>query len=286
MPRKKLPAAPTTNADVIDGAAIAADHQEHAELLDQRNRILAAVDARFGLDQPYDLDRYINHARDAVNVIGQRLFVIGRICIAIKEHEPHGAFLPALDRIGIKPRFAQKCMTTALKFEGSEARKLVAAQLSSAKLLELLSEDDEEIDGLIEEGGTLAGLTLDDIQKMSFTDLREALRKEREKHTQELEARDAIIERKDKKLHELDLQRRGLKRKPALDKALELLASVDACAVELLSAGERMKEAMHAVLDVYQDAGEDLDESVELRIRQAADTAAEIVAGIEHLKGA
>ncbi len=53
------------------------------------------------------------------------------------------------------------------------------AHLGKAKLFELMTEDDEELAELAD-GGTVAGLTLDDVDRMSVRELRRALREARE----------------------------------------------------------------------------------------------------------
>jgi replicative DNA helicase len=57
----------------------------------------------------------------------------------------------------------------------------LATHLNKAKLFELMAEDDASLIELAE-GGTIAGLTLDDIEKMTRNELRAALRESRAEH--------------------------------------------------------------------------------------------------------
>jgi hypothetical protein len=82
------------------------------------------------------------------------------------------------------------------------------AVLGKSKLFELMDESGEDLDALAE-GGTVAGLDLDEIQTMSASQLRAALLEERKK----LAAKDRVIAGKDAKLNKLaeadELRRNG-----------------------------------------------------------------------------
>jgi hypothetical protein len=73
--------------------------------------------------------------------------------------------------------------------------------LGQTKLLELIVEDDETIDSLAK-GGTLYGLTLDDVDRMSPTELRNKLRDERKKRREDQETHERLLVDKNKKIDE------------------------------------------------------------------------------------
>lgn len=274
MPRKKQqPAnmASDIHADPagLHGVTDAAD--QHHAMLDAHATQLAALDARLGLDVPYDYETYIAAGRDSVAVMGERLFVIGRICIAIKEHEPHGRFGEALDRIGVKPRFAQTCMQAAIKYLGSDSRKLIAGRLASTKLLELVSEADDELD-VLGEGGTLVGLTLDEIDKMSVRELKDALRKERKATADELAARDEIIGRKDAKLRDLELKNRKAGKLPVRERGEELLQLALQRLGDTVAALQNLELAVDELHTIYQEAGEDIPQDFAAQLNHIAGT--------------
>ena len=70
-------------------------------------------------------------------------------------------------------------MRAARKFLGGPNTKLVTDLPSITHVYELALMDDDDLAEL-REGGTVAGHTLDDIQRMSPSELRAALRKERQ----------------------------------------------------------------------------------------------------------
>lgn len=256
---KAAPTTPTLPASAEQ--SLAADATKHGELLANRERILNEIDARFGLDQPYDLNTYIGIARDSVAVVSERLLLIGRICVAIKEHEPRGSFGLALEQIGIADRFARKCMAAVVKFEGSDSRKLLASRLASTKLLDLLVEDDDDLDAL-GDGGTLHGYTVDEFDKMSSRELRAALRAARKERDDEIAARDEIIERKDKKINTLETRARRFAKEPFRVQLDQALIEVGALVVEYESAGAAVREALVGLDAMHDKAGESYSSEV------------------------
>jgi hypothetical protein len=285
MARSKS-AAPATASLPADAATqLETDAALHGQLVTQREQMLATFDQRFGLDLPYERNTIIAIARENVVAAAERMLVIGRACMLLKANEPHGEFGAALQEIGIGERFARRAMQCAVKFEGGEGRKLLAARLSASKLLELVTEEDADLDAL-GDGGELAGLTLDEVDRMTKAELREALRRERKEAAEELAAREEIIGRKDEKIRKLDAKARGVKRQPINERAFALLAELDASVVGLLEKGDETKALIDSVMDLYAEAGEEMPADIETRVRQAADSAAGLVAGIEQLTGA
>lgn len=134
----------------------------------------------------------------------------GRNLIIIKEHTEHGDWMDSLDRMGIAPRMAQKLMQAAFKFLSSPgAKKVLEHSGSKSKALELLVLDDGDLEQL-GTGGTVAGLTLDDIDCMSVTEMRKALREARESQ----EDQQRIIADKNKKIDDQSKQINRIKRLP------------------------------------------------------------------------
>lgn len=281
MARSKSPQPAPVSHDATD-ATLATSAALHGELVTREEARLASIDDRFGLDGPYDRSALIATARSSMQTAAEHMLVIGRACILLKEHEPHGSFGAALREIGIADRSARVAMQVAMKFDGDSSKKLLAGRLSASKLLELVTVDDTELD-LLAEGGTVANLTLDEIDTMSQRELREALRRERKAAAEELESRDQIIARKDEKIRQLDVKARGLKRKPANERALVLLGELDAAVVALLEQGDVVKAAIDSITAIYAETGNVMDDAIETRLRQAAESAAGLASGIEHL---
>lgn len=161
----------------------------------------AIVDKQFGDMVEYQRERVIAEARFYLGQSAAAMLEAGKRLILLKEHEPHGEFTDAVEALGLTVRTAQRLMRASLKFGSAKATTL--SHLNKSKLLLLAMEDQEEIDEL-GEGGTIAHLTLDDIDKMSVRELRKALRKSRTDHADDTEAKERLIADKNDKLDEYD----------------------------------------------------------------------------------
>ena len=196
MPRKAKTKPAEDMTKNIDNAAL----EKATKNADKLNQHLAKIDATYGDSQPYDPIRLINETKFYLQNAANSMLEAGNRLILLKEHEPHGEFIEALEQIGIVPRAAQRMMQAAIKFSGPSARAL--AHLGKTKLLELMVEDDQELESLAE-GGTLAGHTLDEIECMTTRELQAALRKERKKRAEEKEAHDKLMTSKNNKIDDL-----------------------------------------------------------------------------------
>lgn len=170
----------------------------------------ALVMAQFGESLPYDRSRVIHEARFYMAQSAEAMLEAGKRLVILKEHESHGEFLVIVEgQLGIHERAAQRMMQASLKYLSPKLQSKATALsgLGKTKLLELLSEDDDDLAGLTE-GGTVAGLKLDDIERMTSRELKTALREARENS----EAKEQLIASKDAKLNELDTALRNERR--------------------------------------------------------------------------
>lgn len=236
----------------------------------QLGKQIAAVEQQFGLDIPYHLDVFVTAIRQRAAESAQRLVEIGRMLIVMRERETRDVFAAALERCGLAPRFAQRAIQTAIKLQDRQAIQ----QLGVSKALELLSEDDDALDAL-DDGGTLAGLTLDDIDQMSVRELKAALRAERREHADEKAADEEIIRKKDERINKLTRERARVKRSDAREQATELLSQLDAIAVDVATQIKALRDTASAIQAIYAEAGETMDEEVARRIEQNAQLAAD-----------
>lgn len=150
----------------------------------------------------------------------------GRYLTVIKEHVPHGDWLDSLNRMNIAPRAAQRMMQAAVKFlDRPGNRKVLESINSKANLLELLVLDSDEIEEL-GEGGTVRGIELDELDRMTSTELRKALREARE----EREAKDRVIEKKQAMITDLQTKSELVKSKPVDEVAEMLRSQANTCA--------------------------------------------------------
>ncbi|KWD09660.1 hypothetical protein WM34_29470 [Burkholderia ubonensis] len=171
---------------------------EAANVLAARSAMVAE---QFGDGLPYERNRVVNEARFYMAQSAEAMLEAGKRLILLKENEPHGEFARiTTDELGIEPRIAQKMMQAAVKFLSprltSNAKAL--SHLGKTKLYELMLEDDDDLAELAD-GGTLAGMTLDDIDRMTSRELRAALRDAREN----ADAQSRLLSDKNEKLDEL-----------------------------------------------------------------------------------
>lgn len=175
------------------------------DALEQNRQMTAAeiqrlmeIDSTYGDGLPYDSGRLIHETQFYLQQSADAMLEAGKRLILLKEHEQHGMFIKALDQIGLAPRAAQKMMQAAVKFSNAPA----LAHLGKTKLLELMAEDDADLD-VLAEGGTLAGHTLDEVERMTTRELKEALRKERAARDEERETHEQLLAKKNQKVDEL-----------------------------------------------------------------------------------
>jgi hypothetical protein len=184
-----------------------------------------------------------------VDHTARSMFMIGAHLVALRAVTPHGEWLENLGSLGVAPRAAQKFMQAAMKCVGTDGPRERMLQLERSKVLELVTLDDADLDELERTGGIKQlQLELDDIDRMSVTQLRDALR-ERE---QGLAAKDKVIAAKDKKLNALDEQlhrpfkadaeseARNAEEKALLDGMRDRIVEVEGAFTQMQVMAERM----------------------------------------------
>ncbi|HJU70355.1 MAG TPA: DUF3102 domain-containing protein [Paucimonas sp.] len=188
--------------------------QTHAVTEEQMPGLAAAVEAQnalsirtseiaaqFGDGLPYDRTRLVNETRFYMAQSAEAMLEAGKRLIVLKENEPHGEFIEIVQQqLSLVPRTAQVMMQASIKYLSpalaSKAQAL--AHLGKTKLFELMTEGDDDLAGLAD-GGTVAGLTLDDIDRMTSRELKAALRETREN----AEAQARLLTDKNTKIDEL-----------------------------------------------------------------------------------
>jgi hypothetical protein len=120
---------------------------------------------------------------------------LGKHLLLLKELTPHGEFQQRVEMLGIDSSLGRKLMSATLKFSKRETNPVLIAAQSQSKLLELIVFDDGEIESL-ENGESVRGIKLDDIEMMSVSELKKALRKQREEVTQLEDAKNGVIAEK------------------------------------------------------------------------------------------
>ncbi|ELR6671121.1 DUF3102 domain-containing protein [Salmonella enterica] len=164
--------------DPIDGVVPDSLSIELNEITQHRMEIMA----QFGEGLPYDRSRIVHETRFYMAQSAEAMLEAGKRLVILKENEPHGDFTRIItEELDLSDRTAQVMMKASIKYLSPklESKAQTFAGLGKAKLFELMTEDDEELAELAE-GGTVAGMTLDEIDRMSVRELRKALRESKE----------------------------------------------------------------------------------------------------------
>ncbi|EAO8836103.1 DUF3102 domain-containing protein [Salmonella enterica] len=192
---------------------------------------------QFGDGLPYERDRIVHETRFYMAQSAEAMLEAGKRLIILKENEPHGEFVEIVrEHLGLEPRIAQKMAQAALKFLSPtlESKAKALSHLGRTKLYELMLEDDEDLVELAD-GGTVAGMTLDDIDRMTSRELKAALREARETNA----AQQRVLTDKNEKIDSLStkLEKKSRIQPPKPDEEVKKLrAEVTALAVEAESA--------------------------------------------------
>ena len=102
---------------------------------------------------------------------------LGKRLLLLKELSMHGEFNNRLALLGFNDRAARRFMSAARRFTKTDKLSvLINKSHSQSKLLELLVLDDGELEDLAN-GGETSGVTLDEIECMTATELRKQLRR-------------------------------------------------------------------------------------------------------------
>lgn len=182
---------------------------------------------------------------------------LGKRLILLKELTPHGEFKQRTEMLNINERTAQRFISAALKFSKSDNLSLLKAAGNQSKLLELLVLDDEDIAEL-SDGGSVNGITLDDIDRMTASELRKKLREAKESN----EALETIVSKKDDKINQLDTQVTKLSSPAQIKKRAEsepqqleqaALETLSTESILFLTAFNRYTNAVGGVLDIASE---------------------------------
>lgn len=184
------------------------EHDQHTIDLMARQQ-LQQVSAQYGDNLPYSYDRVLNECAFFMEQSAKAAIELGRRLILLKEMEGHGRFTVALEQLGISRSAGHRVMQAALKITNvPTSGHLIQAAKSQSKVFELMILDNEDLKAL-DEGQTVAGITLDDVDRMSVRELRAALRSSRD----DMKAKDAVLSNKNKKLDEMEGKLDTLSRK-------------------------------------------------------------------------
>ncbi|WP_338807120.1 DUF3102 domain-containing protein [Pseudomonas chlororaphis] len=253
MARTKSQPAPTVETAPLDGEVLTANQNLMASNC-------AEVMNQFGDGLPYERTRLINEARFYMAQSAEAMLEAGKRLIVLKENEPYGEFEQIVrEQLGMPERTAQRMMQASLKYLSPqlEAKAPALALLGKTKLFELIAEDDEDLEALAE-GGTVAGLSLEDIDRMTSRELRAALRDSREN----AKAQGEVLAKRSSDLQqakdELDVARKRIQGQPLDVVIKELRVEVTALAFEVESTSlGKLREGFMKMAEHATEAGQD-----------------------------
>ena len=164
---------------------------------------LTEIAKTYGDSLPYHRGQLITETKFYMSQSAEAMLEAGRRLILLKENEAHGDFTKIIEHeLNLSPRTARLMMQASFKFLNIDPTKRQAlADLGKTKLFELLIEDDSDLEALAE-GGTVAGLTLDDMDKMTTRELKAALKDAKENDAAVRE----VVSKKEKRIEELNNQ--------------------------------------------------------------------------------
>lgn len=196
---------------------------------------------------------------------------LGKRLILLKELTPHGEFKQRIEMLNINERTARRFMTTALKFNKTDNLSVLNAAGNQSKLLELLVLDDEEIIEL-SNGGSVNGITLDDIDRMTASELRKNLRDAKSA----IEAKEQVIRTKDQRANELLEENTKLKSPAQIKKRAETeqqqlakkaLEEISAACLKMHNDTVRFTNEINSVIDAIEEHGlYDIQEQLEANV--------------------
>ncbi|MDI1278051.1 hypothetical protein [Methylobacter sp.] len=203
---------------------------------------------------------------------------LGKRLLILKELTPHGEFQQRIELLGIGYQTGKKFMAATMKLSKGYSNTLLAAK-TQTKMLELLVLDDGEIEAL-ENGGSVRGITLNDIESMSVSELKKALREAGD----HLKSKDAVIQKKDQKLNELDHELERLKLDNPVFAHIDWPAAFKGYLDQLAITRKNVKHGLGS-LDVIREAAmkiEPASEAEEAALNQAREILATELVGIHN----
>jgi hypothetical protein len=262
--------AQTASSDDLSHHSDAVNALYKASQLSESTKQLAATLKYQGSLNPDTLEDGI---RESQGRIGAELFQMGARLLLLKEQCPHGEFLERLERLDINHRAAQKFMQVSAKFANAPLTAHLQ-KLGKTKVLELLALDDQEIEQLGEEG-SVRGLQLDEIDRMSCSELRKKLREANNK----AEAAERLTKAKNDTIDSLltELDRKPLQLPSADDELAKLHGKVAELTKVLQAAIETdLRGRLIAVISHHDAHGGASDQVLLGHINQISNALAEL----------
>lgn len=248
---RQTPTADTTPMDTPEA------HTAMTELHNAAAGQVATVAALTGHAlAPYSRENALIRLRGYMVTATEAMLNIGLELIHIRENESPDDYARLIERAGMERRIAQRCMQAARKFHTAlPADKRGAFEsLGKSKMLELLVLDDEDIEALAD-GEAVAGVTLDEVDTMSTSELRAALRESKRKAEADASTAGRLLDGKnqqiDKLTEQLDRATNGApddKARAAAEREAAAVRTVADATLALLGQVQQFDQALGALL--------------------------------------
>lgn len=174
MARKATPA-PASKEPAILESAIAENMDaanQLATLVIEANEAANAMAMQIGYQGAVSVGALEDEIRFYQRRTVEAILETGKRLLVLKELTPHGEFSQRVEMLGFSDRTARRFMQAAVKTSKSANLAVLSTQVKSASaFLELVTHDDDVLENLAE---------MDDVEKMSASELRTALREARE----------------------------------------------------------------------------------------------------------
>lgn len=185
--RKPLAETPLAVVEVNEGAFDALQQSANAlaTLEEQQAQSAVRLAAQLGYEGPISAGALEDGIRFYQRRTVEALLECGKRLLLMREVTPHGEFKQRVEMLGFSYRTAARFMQAAEKITKSATVALLATQVKNQKaFLELVTHDDDaDIERVAE---------LDDIDRMSASELRAALRKEKQGHQRTQQVADEL----------------------------------------------------------------------------------------------
>ena len=205
------------------------------------------VDEMFPFLGEYEFNREIAMLSSDLQTSATAMLSAGCRILRLKEHEPHGKFMKAVEDVGLGYKTAKRFMSCALRFIEADTGKVKYPQLvqqSSTKIYDLVILDDDDLKAL-EEGSSVSNITLDDVDKLTTRELRKKLREAKE----EKKALESVINSKNTKLNEMEKELNMPKANIEYPDVTELNNKIDTLTTDSFTLSERII----SIADSFQD---------------------------------
>lgn len=257
--KKALPPATQAGPEFVKATppALAAREADMNLVIEQQAENAQALAEQLGYDGSLTVGALEDEIRFYQRRSVEAMLELGKRLLILKELTPHGEFEQRIDMLGFGLRSAQRLMQAAAKTAKSANLALLSTQVKSASaFLELVTHDDEELENLKD---------IDDIDRMSATELRAALREAKE----QAKAQERLLADKNAKLDAL-ATRKGRVKTEAPDDVLaglrhELAGFVTSAEHELAG---KVLPAMRAIIDHHAIHGGESGDILEGAMRQ------------------